>query len=103
MASRQSNLVAWNITESRETTVYKQPLSKESGVPLDAPADFKATPIRIADSLNTVRQCMRVLRGAAGKWQGGEWERRDNGYYLVPVPIPANPPQQSDGKEKAAK
>jgi hypothetical protein len=56
-------------------------LSKDSGLALDSTPPLKSRTIRMADSLATVRDCMRTLRSAVD----GAWERRGEGYFLVPV------------------
>lgn len=72
-------------TESfeQQTTIgyVLQSLSEDSGVTLDSTPEVKATPIRMADSHITVRDCMRTLRLGAGR----HWERRGNAYFLVPL------------------
>jgi hypothetical protein len=55
-------------------------LSRSSGVKLDAPPAIKAKTLRIADSVASVRACMRILR----RGLDASWERRGDGYFLTP-------------------
>lgn len=93
-------------TEKRLDAAWKQPaqdttygdilrsLSKASDVPLDAPGKFKATKVSMGAENTTVREYMRSLRGE------GNWERRGNGYFLVPFDAKKVPNANKPDPEK---
>jgi hypothetical protein len=72
----------------REMTVeeFLKSLSQAGGLPLDTTPEIKTKTRRMAESVRSVRESMRILRRA----YDASWERRGDGYVLVPFrPDPA--------------